>query len=113
MVRPLKIDDAQFGAKVGRHMEQFGRDPGNEDDRHWLRNHILQIHQTPLQIREGTFSGQGERLSGGHARGPVWFYADASDVVITDLNDNFVSILKDGVKDSTSFKLAKVLHARP
>jgi hypothetical protein len=24
MIRPLKIDQAQFGAKVGRHMLEFG-----------------------------------------------------------------------------------------
>lgn len=113
MIRSLKIDPVQFGAKVGRHMLEFGRDPGNSTDRQWLVAHIKQIYERPLQIREGTFSGQGQRLPGGHARGNAWFYADSRDVVVTDVQDNFVTILKDGVTMNTSFKLAKVLHSRP
>ena len=109
MIRPLKIDNPQFGTKVGRHMLEFGRNPRNEADRQWLLAHIRQIYERPLQIREGTFSGQ--RLPGGHARGNVWFYADSRDVVVTDQQDNFVTILKDGVATNTSFKLARVLHS--
>jgi hypothetical protein len=59
MIRPLKFDHVQFGAKVGRHMHEFGRDPGNDIDRDWLQQYILQIYEHPKQIREGTFRGQG------------------------------------------------------
>jgi hypothetical protein len=114
MIRPLKIDPIQFGTKVGRHMLEFGRNPRIDADREWLRARIQQIYESPKQIREGTFSGQGEQLPhGSHARGNVWFYADGNDVVVTDLDDNFVTILKDGVLTSTSFKLAKILLDRP
>lgn len=114
MARPLKIDDAQFGAKIGRHMLDFGRDPGNAGDRKWLRDYILDIYENATDFREGTFSGQGEILpSGANARGPVWFYAKGTDVVITDRSDNFITILKDGANLNTSFRAAKPLLIRP
>ncbi|SRR6266478_1742602 len=114
MIRPLKIDSIQFGLKVGRHMLEFGRDPRNSVDREWLLAHIKNIYENPTQIREGTFSGQGEQLPhGSHARGPVWFYADPKDVVVTNRLDEFVTILKEGVLTSTSFRFAKILAGRP
>jgi hypothetical protein len=40
--------------------------------------------------------------SGANARGPVWFYAKGTDVVVTDKSDNFVTILKNGTRMSSS-----------
>jgi hypothetical protein len=112
-MRPLKIDQTQFGAKVGRHMVDYGRNPGSDSDRKWMMDHILDIYQNATQFRDGTFSGQGAvTTSGAHARGPVWFYAKGSDVVITDKVDNFVTLLKGGVT-STSFLKAAILPRRP
>jgi filamentous hemagglutinin len=113
MIRSLKIDQVQFGAKVGRHMLDYGRNPSNAADRKWLMDLILDIHATPAEIREGTFSGQGDLTSAGHLRGPVWFYAKGTNVVITDKGDNFVTILKDGTTMSTSYRLAHTLPRRP
>jgi hypothetical protein len=113
-VRPLKIDQVQFGAKVGRHMLEFGRNPGSAADRLWLTQYINDIYTNATQFRDGTFSGQGAILPGGsNARGPVWFYAKGNDVVVTDRSDNFVTILKDGVINNTSFRSARVLRERP
>lgn len=113
MVRPLKIDTVQFGAKVGRHMLDFGRNPGSAADRKWLEEYIQDVYANATQFRDGTFAGQGAALpSGANARGPVWFYAKGKDVVITDKADNFVTIMKDGV-NNTSFLTAKVLTQRP
>ena len=114
MTRSLKIDSVQFGAKVGRHMLDFGRDPKDANQRKWLLDYIQDIYQNPMQIREGTFSGQGGVVpSGSHARGAVLFYAKGDDVVVVDMDENFVTILKDGVQNSTSFKLAAPLTKRP
>ena len=114
MIRPLKIDQGQFGAKVGRHMLEFGRDPRSAADRKWLMDHILDIYTNAAEFRDGTYSGQGEvTKSGANARGPVWFYAKGGDVVLTDRADHFVTILKDGVTNSTSFRQATVLPRRP
>jgi len=109
----LKIDQKQFGTKVGRHMLDFGRDPSKAEDRKWLMEHIAHIHQSPDQVRSGTFSGQGTQLAiGSHARGPVLFYAKGSDVVVTDEAGNFVTILKGGTGNK-SFKGAEVLPKKP
>jgi hypothetical protein len=113
MARPLKIDQVQFGAKVGRHMLEFGRDPSKASDRKWLMDYILDIYTNALEFRDGTFSGQGTSTPLGNLRGPVWFYSNGRDVIITDKADNFVTILKDGATTSTSFRLAKVLPRRP
>ena len=114
MIRTLKISPTQFGAKVGRHMLEYGRDPGKQDDRRWLEDHIRDIHTNATEVREGTFSGQGDVTpSGANARGPVWFYAKGKDVVVTDKGDNFVTILKDGTVRNRSFLLASVLPRRP
>jgi len=59
VLRPLRIDTTQFGAKVGRHMLEFKRDPKNAADRKWLMDHIRDIYENPAEVREGTFSGQG------------------------------------------------------
>jgi len=113
-MRPLKIDQTQFGAKVGRHMQEFGRNPGNIADRRWLTDHILDIYANATEFREGSFSGQGAiTASGANARGPVWFYAKDGDVVITDKSDNFVTILKNGATMNTSFRTANKLTSRP
>ena len=114
MVRPLRIDQVQFGAKVGRHMLDFGRNPANAKDRQWLMDHVFDIYNNATEFRDGTFSGQGPTLPGGsNARGSVWFYAKGTDVVITDKSDNFVTILKDGVTNNTSFRQARILPRRP
>lgn len=113
MVRPLKINETQFGAKVGRHMLDYGRNPASASDRKWMREYIFDVYENATQFRDGTFSGQGAATpSGAHARGPVWFYAKGADVVITDRADNFVTLLKDGI-NSTSFIRATVLPRRP
>jgi hypothetical protein len=113
MFRPLKIDQKQFGAKVGRHMTDFGLSPGKKPDRDQFEEYIRDIYANATEFREGTFSGQGEVTeSGANARGSVWFYAKRMDVVLTDKSDNFVTILQNGVTN-TSFRRAKVLPGRP
>ena len=95
-------------------MQDFDRDPSNSADRQWLMDHILDVYTNATEFRDGTFSGQGSALPGGsNARGPVWFYAKGDDVVVTDRNDNFVTILKDGATNNTSFRTARVLPNRP
>src|SRR5256885_9186779 len=88
MIRPLKIDQRQFGAKVGRHMLDFGRNPANAADRDWLIKHLSDIYNNATEFRTGTFSGQGDLTALGNVRGPVWFYARGNDVVVTDKSDN-------------------------
>ncbi len=94
-------------------MQEFGRDPSKPENRKWLMDHIAKIHQSPSEVRSGTFAGQGTQLAiGSHSRGPVLFYAKGSDVVVTDPSGNFVTILKGGT-GNTSFQRAAVLPKRP
>lgn len=118
MIRPLKIDQIQFGAKVGRHMLDYGRQPGNPADRKWLMDHIQDIYTNAAEVREGTFAGQAECQgivlpSGANARGPVWFHAKGRDVVVTGRSDNFVTIFKAGAMMNASFRQARILPQRP
>jgi len=114
MVRSLKIDNHQFGTKVGKHLRDFGRDPGKPENRVWIKGYIEDIYLNPTEIRDGTFAGQGDLLpDGSHARGPVWFYAQGSDVIVVDKNDTFVTILKNGTTLNTSYLNATVLAGRP
>jgi len=114
MIRPLKVDPVQFGAKVGRHMLEFGRNPGTKHDREWFEDYIRDIYTNATEFRDGTFSGQGAvTKSGANARGPVWFYAKGKDVVVTDKSDKFVTTLKDGTLNNMSFRSATILARRP
>lgn len=107
--RNLKIDSAQFGKKAGKHLQDYGKNPGSKVDRQWLEEHIHEIHRNPSQIREGTFAGQGAvTANGSNARGDVRFYIRGNDVVVADKADNFVTILKDGISN-TSVQNARVV----
>ena len=105
---PLRIDNAQFGRKVGRHAQDFGLNPANPASREIMRGKITEIHRAPDAIRQGSWRGLGERLpNGSHGPGPARFYIRGNDVVVTDLNGNFITILKDGVTNS------RVINAIP
>ena len=66
MIRPLKINEVQFGAKVGRHMLDFGRNPDNAADRKWLMDHIHDIYTNAVEFRDGTaLSCRQARMQGG------------------------------------------------
>jgi RHS repeat-associated protein len=97
----LKIDDIQFGNKVGKHAEDYGLSPKSPQSRQWVRDHIENIHNSPDEVRQGTWRGLGEKLpDGNRAEGNAIFYRQGNDVVVTDMNGNFVTILKDGVVNS-------------
>lgn len=56
---------------------------------------INEISRSPDKVVSGTFSGQGA----GGSRGDVIFRIKGSDVVITKPNGEFVTVMKDGVKN--------------
>ena len=58
--KSLKIDDQQFGKKVGKHAEDFGLNPKNPQDRNWVRGHIENIHKNYEELRIGQWRGLGE-----------------------------------------------------
>jgi len=100
----IKISDEQFGKKVGKHAKDYGLDPGDPASRDFIKNKINDIYNNPAEIREGTFRGQGDANS----RGNVKFYIQGNDVVVTDMNDNFVTILKDGINNPSVMSGTKI-----
>ena len=76
-----------------------------------MSNHIKDIFENADEVpRKGTWRSLGEQLpNGNYADGDAFFYRKGNDVVVTDINGNFVTILKDGVtnKRYTGAKPAK------
>lgn len=87
----VKIDDAQFGTKVGKHASDYGLDPANPANRAWLRGHIEEIGRNPEEVRQGPWNPDG----GGNP--DDFFYRRGDDVVVTKPDGTFVTILKGGI----------------
>jgi len=62
---------------------------------------IYDIGNNPENVVPGTFSGQGANGS----RGPALFFIKGNDVVVTKPDGTFVTILSDGI-NNTSVKSA-------
>ena len=105
----LKMSEKQFGKKVGKHAEDFGLDPSSSESRDFVRNKANEIFGKPTEIREGIFRGQGALLpNGSNATGKVRFYIQGRDVVMTDMNNNFITIMKDGINNIYVNKAIKI-----
>lgn len=91
------ITDKQRGKKFGKHCYDWGLDPNKKEDREKLEQIIDDIFNNSTEKRIGAYSGQS---------GDVIFYIKGKDVVVTKPNDEFITILKEGV-DS-----ARVANAR-
>lgn len=89
----MTIDDAQFGAKVGKHAQDYGLDPSDPAARSWVRGHIEDIRNSPDEVRQGPWNPKG----GGGA--DYLFYRQGSDVLVTRGGGQFVTILNGGVSN--------------
>ncbi|HHH3610438.1 TPA: hypothetical protein ACPZDQ_004623 [Enterobacter roggenkampii] len=88
-------------------MEDFGGNASNAADRERVLNIINDIGSNPDKVVAGKFAGQGA----GASRGDVFFRIKGNDVVVTQPDGSFVTILKDGVLNNTSVK--NVLKGAP
>ncbi len=96
----FKIDPSQLGKKISRHHDEWGLtkdDLKSASARKTLEDTINDIVKNPDAAYEGTFLGQG---SGG-LRGDVNFYAKGNDVVVTTPSGSFVTIMKDGMNNTS------------
>jgi hypothetical protein len=84
------MDDAQFGAKVGKHAGNFGLNPADPAARNFVRSRIADIHANPSEGRQGPWNPKG---GGGSDH---LFYRQGGDVVVTRSGGDFVTILKGG-----------------
>ena len=89
----LKIDPKQMGKKLGKHAQDFGRDPSTAGDRAWLTEHIQDIAANPDQVRVGSWNP----TTGGGT--DYIFYERGGDVVVTKRDGSFVTILKGGASN--------------
>jgi hypothetical protein len=84
-----KISERQLGRKIGKHAVDFGLDPASPVHRAQLRGLIAEITTSPDRVVEGTFRGQGA----------VKFFIKGEDVVVTTPVEDFITILKGGVRN--------------
>lgn len=91
----LSISEAQFGAKAGRHMAEWGLNVRSSTHRATFRQIIEAVGTRPSRVVNGTFRGQGP----GGSRGPVQFRIRGSTVVVTSRRGEFITILKNGASD--------------
>lgn len=88
-VNLLKITEKQFGKKLAKHFKEFGLDPSNPSHRTVFRDMINDIANNADKVVEGSFRGQ----SG------VKFFIKGKNVVVSKLDNEFVTILKDGISN--------------
>lgn len=93
----FSISTSQFGAKAGYHMGEWGLDVAKAADRSAFRDIITNIVSNADRSVAGTFAGQGAN----GARGAVQFFIKAKDVVVTTPKGEFVTILKDGITNTS------------
>lgn len=89
-VPSLRIPDAQFGRKIGKHAQDYGLDPSDPAARALLRERIEQIHGQAEEIRQGPWNP-----SGGGSPAHL-FFRQGEDVVVTGPDGTFVTILRGG-----------------
>lgn len=103
----LKINGKQFGKKSGKHAQDYGLDPKVPENRQWIKNHIKNIHKSPNEVRQGSWRGIGKKLpDGNRGSGDALFYRKGNDVVVTDMQGNFITLLKDGAIMNARFRNA-------
>lgn len=104
----LTISKKQQGKKIGKHAEDFGLNPGEENSREKLKAIITDIHDNYDKKVSGAWRGQGNHKSDGknHKDGIVDFYIKGNDVVVCSKSNEFITILKDGKIKNTRVKNA-------
>jgi hypothetical protein len=102
---PLSIDDGQFGAKVGKHAADFGLDPADPAARAQICAIINDIHDNFDEVRQGPWNPKG----GGGS--DYLFYRQGTNVVVTQADGQFVTILQGGETNGWFQRATRV--ARP
>lgn len=87
--KAIIIKSEQFGKKIGKHAKDFGLNEAKEEDRNKMIEIITDIFSSN-EKRIGNWRGQEE---------DVLFHIKDNDVVITDQNNEFITILKGGVNN--------------
>ena len=94
----LDVSSKQFGKKVGKHAQDYGLNPSDAADRQKMQSIISDIVDNSEKVKIGTWRGQDEE---------VLFHIKGNDVVLTKQNGEFITIMRDGVKNSAGVKNAR------
>lgn len=105
LAEPLQIDAGQFGKKVGKHASDFGLDASSVSDREEVTKIIHGIVDNYDTVSKGAWRGQ---------QSEVLFFTKAEDVVVTNQQKAFITILKGGtnnarVKNSRRIRILPIL----
>ncbi len=99
----FSVTNAQLGKKPGKHVEDFGGNASNAADMQRVIDIINDIGSNPDKVVAGKFAGQG--VENGASSGGIFFRIKGNDVVVTKPDGSFVTVLRDGV-NNTSVKNA-------
>lgn len=86
----LNTSDKQFGKKIGKHAQDYGLNPANQEHRQKMSNIISDIVNNCSEKRIGDWRGQTE---------DVIFCIKENDVVVVKPSGEFITILKGGVEN--------------
>ena len=92
----LNVSGKQFGPKMAQRARELGLDPSNPKVRHQFRSQIERIFKNADEVRSGPFRGQGPN---GTIGGDNRFFRRGNDVVVTDANGNFITLLTNGINN--------------
>jgi filamentous hemagglutinin len=101
----FSVNNAQLGKKLGKHAEDFGGNASNAADRQRVLDIINDIGSHPDKVIAGKFAGQGTGI--GASRGDVFFRIKGNNVVVTKPDGSFVTILKDGINNTSVINALK------
>lgn len=105
----FSINESQFGQKVGKHASDFGLNPADPNSRQFIRDKITSIVEVPNEVKRNLWMGQGN-LGPTGAEGYVNMYIQDNSAVITNLDGQFITILKDY---TTNSRVIDAMHIWP
>ena len=86
----FKITNKQLGEKLRRHVGEYNLNPALESDRNEFKKIAKHIVANASERRTGFWRGQDE---------DVIFYIYGNDVVLTKQDNEFITLMKDGVNN--------------
>ena len=87
----INYPQKQFGRKIGKHAADYGLDPTKAEDRAKMLSIADDIYKNADERTKGKWSGKME---------DVLFSRKGEDVVITELDGTFITILKGGAENA-------------
>lgn len=81
---------------MAQRARELGLNPSSAKVRRQFRSRIERIFKNADEVRSGPFRGQGPN---GTVGGDNRFFRRGNDVVVTDANGNFITLLTNGINN--------------